>query len=232
MSTRVIKGSRRLRIPKKKKYTTKQKADYAVKEIRKLKRDMDKDFAEISEIGQICYGSATAPNFFYILPNIAQGDAQGTRQGNSITQRKLDLIMTIVNNRGTPQDCYVRVMLILVGKLPQATTSTTAAQILLSAATGNDAFDSPRMIEGVSANLYKVLFNKRVYVSTNGVGGQSMKVLEYHRDLNNTMIFNDDLTGTDTDVVKGRLYMLVCSTSGADANCPSIDIVGRLKYTN
>lgn len=200
--------------------------------VRDLKKGQEYKVAEISHSGLICNGSAAAPSFTYLLPNISQGTGKDERIGTKITQKRIDLKMLFKNNRGTPTDCMVRCIIARSRSLLDATISTTAGDILKTISNGNASFMSMREITEGNSNRFKIYFDKSFALSTTG-DGHDEKFIKWGVTLNNEMQFNDDSLGDATDVKKGRWYILLCSTEDTGtANCPQCDIIGRMRFTD
>lgn len=205
---------------------------YLSKCVRDLKKGQEYKTAEIAHTALICNGSAAAPSFTYLLPNISQGTGKDERVGTKITQKRIDLKLLFKNNRGTPTDCMVRCIIARSRSLLDAVTSTVAGDILKTVSDGNAAFMSMREIDSNNANRFKIYFDKSFRMPITG-DGHDERLIKWGVNLNNEMQFNDDTVGEATDVKKGRWYILLCSTEDTGtANCPQCDVIGRMRFTD
>lgn len=154
------------------------------------------------------------------LSPIAQGDDEGSRTGNSILAKTLEMSLYVQADT-TPTVTVFR--FIIFQDRMNTSTVPTPAQVL--AVTGTSAVVvSPILATAHKNQRFKIIAD----VSHSFTGGAGHLAWKYDNvfKINNHIQFTGSAT---TDEGKNMLYMLVCSSQSA-ANLPNYNSYFRLKY--
>lgn len=205
-------GRRRRRTPwYNRKYSTMQLASKALAGVRYLKGLVNSE--RMSHVKVI---SGTVPNTLqtFALADIAVGDQDGQRTGNSILAKSILVRAQFTNNSASPNTLY-RMMLLQDTQTIADTNTLTITDVLESTST-------LAAISKTTAGRFKIL--KNWFFSTNSVNATQKLITHYHK-MHHHIRYNGTATG---DIQKGNLYLVFFSDQ--PTNSPNCTINVKLSY--
>lgn len=150
------------------------------------------------------------------LTNVAQGDTQSTRTGNSLFIRTLYTRGRIAMNTAVAE---ATVRLILLIDKSETTAAPAVGDILQTIGTGSAPFSS---LEITNMGRFKILKSKMF--TLNNTGANSLPYKFFIRLRHHTR-YNGPLS---TDFGRGQIYLLAISDQGV--SLPSVSIYNRASY--
>lgn len=143
------------------------------------------------------------------LNQIAQGDGNGQRTGNSIFLRRINAHFTVVNN-STAGQVFHR-WILFIDKQQIGDTAPTATDVLESS-------DVRSSLNPLTAGRFVILKNWEFATSQLST---DTKIIKYFKDIRHHIRFNG--TGA-TDIQKGGVYMLFMSNQSTNTPAVSYNI--------
>jgi len=154
---------------------------------------------------------------------IVQGTTTETRVGNKIKLKRLFIRGYMVNNRGTPVDSMIR---LIIFRAKQPNNALQTEDLLFQ--DGAD-INTPRMME--HKKRFKVYFDQTFTMkASTDVSTQIFLPVKINIPLNSVATYNG-VTGGYTDMERNGVYLLICSTTNTgSANVPSFQFYSRVTY--
>ncbi len=159
----------------------------------------------------------------YLLPDLSIGDTRSTRDGLKVLSKSLQLKILISNNRGTPTDNIVRVIVFKQTKVISDTGSPVNTDLLQD----SDSVISPYKATAKNMNWQKLLDQTLIFDTEL----HTQKLITSNFKFNDTIHF-DGNTGDETGTNGTRLYIFAISQTlaAATANAPGITWSLRYRY--
>lgn len=159
----------------------------------------------------------------YLPANIDSGDTQEERDGVKILAKSLQLRILVANNRGTPTDNVVRLIVFKQNKVIRDTSLPTTGDIL-----END--DHVMSLYNATSKLinWTKLLDETIVFDTEL---HTQKTFNVYWKFNDTITF-DNPTGSEGNTQGTRYYITALSQTlqTSSANAPGISYEGRLRY--
>lgn len=149
------------------------------------------------------------------MSQIAQGDGNGARTGNSVLAKSIQFNMS-VSKHPTATLTFTRVMF-FIDKRQVADTAPVIGDLLVSASTV-----ALKNTQAVLANRFEVIYDKTFHLSSTG---QATDIDKGFFELHHHIIYNGSAV---SDIDKGGIYMLTLSNEAT--NTPTQIISYRLSY--
>lgn len=198
-----------------KKYSTMQLAKKAWWGVKKIKKLINVEFKN-HDIN--IANTVTVAGVAHTLTGIAQGDTQGTRDGNSVLGQKLEL--KIQYNQDSEADTSIIRTIIVRDKQQQADTAPTLTEILdqdlTTVLTRPYSSESPKRFSILHDSM--LTLNKE----TKTVAIKTIKL-----KCNQHVLFNGTAAG---DIQKNGIYLFFLTNE--DTNEPTVLGMSRLTYTD
>lgn len=147
------------------------------------------------------------------LNQLATGDGNGARTGNSVFMRRINAHFTVVNNVTAGQVFHRWILFIDNQQIGD--TAPTATDILESA-------DVRSSLNSTTAGRFKILKNWEF--CTSQIKGDT-RVIKFFRDIRHHVRFNGTAS---TDIQKGGIYLLFMSNQST--NTPSVSYNIKTSY--
>ncbi len=187
------------------------------KDIKWLKKNVEFKFRDITAV------NLSAKDIGLITPLITNLIPVGTdvdeRIGNKITARRMFIRGYIHNDRGTPADTLVRII-IFRDKAPQ--TVPPVVNEILSASAGLSLVNSPYTI--ATAPRFKVYADHTVAMD---LGQHTIVAFKFSQKLNHVVSYS---SGAIDDPQLNGWYILTVGSITGDVNSAGVNFVARFSY--
>lgn len=194
----------------KRKYNAMQIASKAWRGVRYIKGLVNSEMLTATYTGN---SNPTPTGTVISLNQLAQGDGNGARTGNSVFFRKINMKCTVLNNSLAGQIFHRWILFIDNQQIGD--TAPTAADILES----NDVRSS---LNPSTSGRFKILKNWEFYTSQVST---DCKIINYYKDFRHHVRWNGSAS---TDIQKGGIYILFMSNQAG--NVPSITYNIKTSY--
>lgn len=196
------------------KYSTQQLAYKAFKSAKYLK-----SLINVEKKKRDTTNTFTSTDQVSLLNQIAQGDTDLTRSGNSILMKSLYLQALLTSN-ATDNDISYRI-LIVQDTQQVADTSPSVSDVLDATAANN--LIAP--LNNETVGRFKVLFDKRGVLNNLVASVTKQRMIKHYFKLNLHARYNGS---SDTDIQKNGLYLIWLHNGGA--NSPTFNVNTRLSF--
>ncbi len=191
-----------------------------------LKRSIEYKVADTAATTALAVSStaiagSTGPR--YICPNFTQGDTVGGRDGNKMLMKSWYCRILLANDRGTPTDNVVRLILFKQTDVHIGANTPNNAAILED---GDNVLSPIRSI--TKADNFKILADHTFVFDTTQ---HTQKWAKFYFKLNDGILFNGT-TGNEAETQGFRYYLFAISQTaeGSAANAPGLTYYNRFRW--